>query len=109
MENILLMPKLDHPFKKGGPVLIHHDDQTEMYESTIRQLESDLEMYKAILKGVLDMVAKDKEDKKKGEVEEKEKNYRHIVLEEFAHKISQQEDLKPEFQEFINEHFWELI
>ena len=52
---------------------------------------------------------KDKEDKKKGEVEEKEKNYRHIVLEEFAHKISQQEDLKPEFQEFINEHFWELI
>jgi hypothetical protein len=41
----------------------------------------------------------------KGELMEKEEQ----ILKEFVEKISKQEDLKPEYIEFINEHFWELI
>ena len=36
-------------------------------------------------------------------------NAEQILLEFFEKLLNSQKDLEPEYQQFINEHFWELI
>jgi hypothetical protein len=89
------MPPMENPFKKGPKLVFNDskDEQIEFLENKIKQLEKELEVYKALLFATI-----------KNDTKEKKEEYRHIILEGIS-----SEDLAPEIVEMVSKKFWELI